>query len=62
MSATVDERIVAAKFDASDFEKGVDKTIKKLDELKKSLDMKGTSKSVEELAEKAKTSTESMHD
>lgn len=61
MSATVDERIVAAKFDASDFEKGVDKTIKKLDELKKSLDMKGTSKSVEELAEKAKTSTESMN-
>ena len=60
MSATVDERIVAAKFDASDFEKGVNKTIKKLDELKKSLDMKGTTKSVNELSEKVKTSTDSM--
>ena len=60
MSATVDERIVAAKFDASDFEKGVNKTIKKLDELKKSLDMKDTTKSVNELSEKVKTSTDSM--
>ena len=60
MSATVDERIVAAKFDASDFEKGVNKTIKKLDELKKSLNMKETTKSVNELSEKVKTSTDSM--
>lgn len=60
MSATVDERIVAAKFDASDFEKGVNKTIKKLDELKKSLNMKDTTKSVNELSEKVKTSTDSM--
>lgn len=60
MSATVDERIVAAKFDASDFEKGVNKTIKKLDELKKSLDMKDTTKSVNELSEKVKSSTDSM--
>ena len=60
MSATVDERIVAAKFDASDFEKGVNKTIKKLDELKKSLNIKDTTKSVNELSEKVKTSTDSM--
>lgn len=60
MSATVDERIVAAKFDASDFEKGVNKTIKKLDELKKSLDLKDTTKSVNELSEKVKTSTDSV--
>lgn len=60
MSATVDERIVAAKFDASDFEKGVDKTIKKLDELKKSLNLKEATKSVQELAEKTEVSTDSM--
>ena len=60
MSATVDERIVAAKFDASDFEKGVSKTIKKLDELKKSLNFKDTTKSVNELSEKVKSSTDSM--
>lgn len=60
MSATVDERIVAAKFDASDFEKGVNKTIKKLDELKQSLNMKDTTKSVNELSEKVKSSTDSM--
>lgn len=60
MATTVDERIVAAKFDASDFEKGVDKTVKKLDELKKSLDLKDATKSVQELAEKTEVSTNSM--
>lgn len=60
MATTVDERVVAAKFDASDFEKGVDKTIKKLDELKKSLDIKETTKSVKELAEKTEESTDSI--
>lgn len=60
MANTVDERIVAAKFDASDFEKGVNKTIKKLDELKKSLDMKEATKGVKELAEKTEVSTNSM--
>lgn len=61
MANTVDERIVAAKFDASDFEKGVNKTIKKLDELKKSLDMKEATKGVKELAEKTEVSTNSMN-
>jgi len=60
MATSVDERIVAAKFDASDFEKGVDKTLKKLDELKKSLDLKDATKGVQELAEKTKESTDSM--
>ena len=60
MATTVDERIVAAKFDASDFEKGVDKTLKKLDELKKSLDLKEAAKGVKELAEKTEVSTDSM--
>ena len=60
MGATVDERIVAAKFDASDFEKGVNKTIKKLDELKKSLKFDEATKGVKELAEKTEVSTNSM--
>ena len=60
MPNNVDERIVAAKFDASDFEKGVNKTIKKLDELKKSLDLKEATKGVKELAEKTEVSTDSM--
>lgn len=60
MATNIDERIVAAKFDASDFEKGVDKTIKKLDELKKSLNLKDATKGVEELAEKTEASTNSM--
>lgn len=60
MATNIDERIVAAKFDASDFEKGVDKTLKKLDELKKSLDLKDATKGVKELAEKTEASTDSM--
>ena len=60
MATNIDERIVAAKFDSSDFEKGVDKTIKKLDELKKSLDLKDATKGVKELAEKTEASTDSM--
>lgn len=50
MSNAVDERIVEAKFDAADFEKGVDKTIKKLDELKKELNIKESGKNITEFA------------
>ena len=50
MANTVDERIVEAKFDASDFEKGVNKTIKKLDELKKSLNLEDAGKNITEFA------------
>lgn len=60
MATAIDERIVAAKFDASDFEKGVNKTIKKLDELKKELNLKDAAKSVKELGEKTEESTKSM--
>jgi len=60
MATTVDERIVAAKFDASDFEKGVNKTVKKLDELKKSLNIKDETKNISTLAEKTKESADSM--
>lgn len=62
MSEAVDERIVAAKFDATEFEKGVDKTIKKLDELKKSLNFTEISSNVKEFADKAEKSTKSLGD
>ena len=52
MANNVDERIVETKFDASDFERGVNKTVKKLDELKQSLNLKDSGKSVTEFAEK----------
>lgn len=50
MANTVDERIVEAKFDASDFEKGVNKTVQKLEELKQSLNLKDSGKTVAEFA------------
>lgn len=59
MANNVEERIVAAKFDSEDFEKGVDKTIKKLDELKKSFNLETTGESVAELGKKTSKSMES---
>jgi len=58
MSEAVDTRIVEAKFDSSDFEKGVDKTVKKLDELKKSLNLKDSETSVTDLTSKIKEATD----
>lgn len=58
MAETVDTRVVEAKFDSSQFEKGVDKTVKKLDELKKSLELKDTGKTVAEFASKTQEATE----
>ena len=55
---TVDTRIVEAKFDSSEFEKGVDRTVKKLDELKKNLQLKDTGKSITELASKTQEATD----
>ena len=60
MANGVEERIVAAKFDSSDFEKGVDKTVKKLDELKESLDLKKTGEVLEKASEKANKSMDSL--
>ena len=53
MSATVDTRIVEAKFDSAQFEKGVDKTVKKLDELKTSLNLEKAGKSITQVADDA---------
>lgn len=58
MSNTVDERIVEARFDSKDFEKGVDRTIKKLDELKQSLNMKDSGKSITDFANDAEKGIE----
>ena len=58
MSEAVDTRIVEAKFDSAQFEKGVDRTVKKLDELKKSLNLEEAGKSVAQLADKTKEATE----
>lgn len=55
----VEERIIAAKFDSSDFEKGVDKTIKKLDELKDNLKFEKTGESIADLSKKTKDAQES---
>lgn len=54
----IEERIVAAKFDASDFEKGVNKTIKKLDELNDKLDFKKSGESVTDFAKKTSEAQE----
>lgn len=58
MSEAVDTRIVEAKFDSAQFEKGVDRTVKKLDELKKSLNLEDAGKSVAQLADKTKEASE----
>lgn len=58
VSEVVDTRIVEAKFDSAQFEKGVDKTVKKLDELKKSLNLEKTGESITQLAGKTKEASE----
>jgi len=54
----VDTRVVEAKFNSEQFEKGVDRTVKKLDELKKSLNLADADKSIAELSNKTKEATE----
>lgn len=58
MSEAVDTRIVEAKFDSAQFEKGVDRTVKKLDELKKSLNLEESGKSITDFAAKTQSATE----
>ena len=53
MANEIDERIVEAKFDGAQFEKGVDKTLKKLNELKESLNLKDSGKNITEFAKEA---------
>lgn len=58
MAETVDTRVVEARFDSKQFEQGVDRTVKKLDELKKSLNLKNTEKSVAEIGNKISETSE----
>ena len=60
MSEAVDTRIVEAKFDSEQFEKGVDRTVKKLDELKKSLNMDESGKSIAQMTESASSALEKL--
>lgn len=53
MANEIDERIVEAKFDGAQFEKGVDKTLKKLNELKEALNLKDAGKNVTQFAKEA---------
>lgn len=69
MAETVDTRVVEARFDSKQFEQGVDKTVKKLDELKSSLNLKNGEKSIAEIgnkisetSEKANKSLEKLQD
>ena len=58
MSEAVDTRVVEARFDSAQFEKGVDRTVKKLDELKSSLNLKDSGKSVADLTSKIQEGTQ----
>lgn len=53
MSRTIDERIVEMRFDNAQFEKGVATSMSTLDKLKKSLNFKNSSKSLEEIGRAA---------
>ena len=54
MSRTIDERIVEMRFDNAQFEKNVATSMSTLDKLKKSLNFKDSSKSLEELGTAAR--------
>lgn len=47
MSADIDEKVVKMEFDNDQFEKGISKTLKSLDDLKKSLNFEGATKSLD---------------
>jgi tape measure domain-containing protein len=53
MSKSVEERIVKMRFDNAGFEKGVAETKKSLEELNKKVEMKNTSKGLDELTKSA---------
>lgn len=53
MSKTVDEKVVALKFNKKQFEAGVDSSLKKIDDLNKGLKLEGASKNLEKVAKTA---------
>lgn len=60
MANTVDERIVEARFDSSQFEKGVKKTVDKLDELKEALNLKNAGKTIAEVSKDTSSNLEKV--
>lgn len=57
MSNSIDQRIVEMKFDNAQFEKGIEETIKSLDSLDKSLDLKNTNKLGSDMSSLANATT-----
>ena len=55
MSATIDQRIVDMQFNNGEFEKGIQTSIKSLDELKKALKLENAEKGIEQLEKTANT-------
>ena len=55
MSQTIDDRVVQLTFDNKQFESGVNQSLKTLDKLDKSLDLKNSSKGLENLGDAAKS-------
>lgn len=53
MSKTIDEKVVALKFNKKQFEAGVDSSLKKIDDLNKGLKLEGASKNLEKVAKTA---------
>lgn len=54
MSKTVDERVVEMRFDNANFEKNVQTSMSTLDKLKRSLNLSGASKGLENIGEATK--------
>ena len=54
MSKQIDEKVVSMQFDNKQFERNVKTSINTIDNLKKSLDLKGASKSLDQVNESAK--------
>ena len=54
MSKTVDERVVEMRFDNANFEKNVQTSMSTLDKLKRSLNLSGASKGLENISEATK--------
>jgi len=49
MAANIDEKVVKMEFDNAQFEKGISRTLKSLDDLKKSLNFEGATKSLDSI-------------
>ena len=60
MSTTIDEKVVKMRFDNQQFESNVQTSLNTLDRLKKSLDMEGAAKGLEQVNDAAKRDRKSV--